>query len=91
MQGVIVLLAWDQYLERKNHHETGSQDWWTVLPLGIGFIPFNGERTLLVVAFAPSSTTGHIPYVDISELLWRPLMLGSLGLFRHHRQKNIKA
>ena len=91
MQGVIILLAWDQYLERKNHHETGSQDWWTVLPLGIGFIPFNGERTLLVVAFAPSSTTGHIPYVDISELLWRLLMLGSLGIFRHHRQKNIKA
>lgn len=28
MQGVIILLAWDQYLERKNHHETGSQDKW---------------------------------------------------------------
>eukprot|EP00435_Cladocopium_sp_Y103_P032450 s379_g8.t1 len=26
MQGVIILLAWDQYLERKNH-ESGGQDW----------------------------------------------------------------
>ena len=58
MQGGIVLLAWDQYLERKNHHERGSQDWLSQLPLGIGFIPFNGESTRLVVAFAPPSTIG---------------------------------